>query len=93
MLSYARNNVFTKECVLLGAVKISASFFEGLGVDGAKIEPNSIADRDGRPKCQPIDVAQALGTNTQPGCLMTQCFERMHFDRIVGGNAVIIGIG
>ncbi len=93
MLSHSRNDMFTKECVLLPAVKIHPQIFKRLRIDCSEIEPNSIADRHRRSERQAIDVAQALGSDAQPVGIVTQRFKRMYLNCIVGGNAVITGIG
>ena len=78
MLRHARNDMFTKECVLLPAVKIHPQIFKLLRIDCSEVEPNSIADLHRRSECQAIDIAQALGTDAQPVAIVSQRFKRMY---------------
>ena len=92
MLSHTRNDMFPKECVLLAAVEIHPPTFKRLRIDCTEVQPNSFADLHRSSECQAIDIAQTLRPDAKPVCIMTQRFERMYLDRIVAGDAVIIGI-
>ena len=92
MFGGAGNDVLPEEAVLLGAMVGDAPLFENFRVDGTEIEADALPNRNRCAKCQPVQIPQSLCLDVQPVAKVTECFERLHLDRIVIRDAVVARI-
>ena len=92
MFGNAGDHVIAKKRVLLAAMIVNTTFFEGLYIDRAEVELDTLADFNRRFERQAINVAQGLCLDFEPVRIVTQSFERMYFDRLVIRYAVIARI-
>ena len=87
------DDVPAEESVLLKAMIGDASFLEGLGIDGAEIEAEPLAELDRRSKREPVQIAQPLCFDLEPIAVMPERFQWLNLDRIVVGDRIVAGIG
>ena len=90
MFDLVLDHVLSKEVILLRTMVGNTPLLEGTRIDLAQVKPNTLTDLHRCPERQPVQVPQALRPDLEPVAEVPERLERLHLDRIIVGNGVIL---